>query len=200
MAEGGSLLDLVTGGSRQVGNYFNILSGLTSVVVVGFPALLIAAGAPTHRPDFATLVKHLQGGFHIGEVAFFGVMVLVAGITVHPFQFAMTQLLEGYWGHGSLQRRAMSRSQRLETARWYALEELGGTAGPQVEAIDKDLHQITSLFSDDTLGTSVIKRLRAGQRRLVYRRIEPGVVWQQTGKAATRYPTHPELIMPTRLA
>jgi hypothetical protein len=199
MAGGGGLLDVVTGGSRQVGNYFNILSGLTSVVVVGFPALLMAAGAPEHRPDVAVLARHLQAGFHLGYVVLFGLLVLVVGITIHPLQFGMTQLLEGYWGHGRLQRRAMERSQRRHTEQWWAITATSREARSRVDSIDEQLKLILKKRTSLIAPQSVLEDLDDEERELVDARIAPNLAWQQLGMAAARYPTNPDEVLPTRL-
>ena len=199
MAEGGGALDLMAGVSRQIGNYFSIISGLTSVVMVGFPALLIAAGAPAQRPDISLLTRHLHDGLNIGNLALFSVLVFIAGVTAHPLQFGMTQILEGYWGHGRLQRRAMSRSQRRHTANWWNLSDSGIEARARLGAIDGEL----KLVGDQRkiaqfLGTPT-ERLDQKERDLVDSRIEPNVAWETAGMAAARYPSHPDQVLPTRL-
>lgn len=198
MAEGsGGLLDAVTGGARQIGPYFSVLSGLTSVVLVGFPVLLLAAGAPGRRPDLAILGAHLRTGVNLTAVIAFGVLVLVAAITMHPLQFATTQLLEGYWGHGRLQRRAMSRSQRQHLDKWSALADTFEQAEKDLDLIDDELNRVKKAMAQ--AGPLDLPALQLEQRRLEERRIEPSVRSEQAGIALSRYPVSTDQLMATRL-
>ena len=66
------------------------------------PVLLLAAGAPAQRPDIGLFARHLHNGLNIGTLALFSVLVFIAGVTVHPLQFGLAQILEGYWGRYDL--------------------------------------------------------------------------------------------------
>jgi hypothetical protein len=199
MSEGTGLLDVVTGASRQVGNYFNVLSGLTSVVMVGFPALLLASGAPARRPSLSLLDHHLHNAFGLGNIAAFGVLVLVTGITMHPLQFGMTQILEGYWGHGRLQRLAMSRCERRHMATLWALMDSDKRAEKELKDIDDKLKDVTTQRDEaQSIGASTTD-LDERERELLDGRIDPNVALEMAGMAEARYPARPDEILPTRL-
>jgi hypothetical protein len=189
----------MVGASRQIGNYFSVVSGLTSVVMVGFPILLIAAGAPAQRPDISLLARHLHEGLNIGNLALFGVLVFVAGVTVHPLQFGMTQILEGYWGHGRLQRRAMGRSQRRHTATWWKLRDSGVEARDRVSLIDGELTLVVDQRRLAQLHGESTEQFDLRERELLDSQIEPSIAWEMAGMAAARYPVKPEEVVPTRL-
>ena len=216
MAEGTGVLDLVTGASRHVGTYFNVLSGLTSVVIVGFPALLLASGAPTRRPSMGLLGHHLHTAFGLGTIAAFGVLIFVTGITVHPLQFGMTQILEGYWGHGRLQRLAMSRCERRHMATFWALMDSDKRAQIELDEIDAKLGTVATqrrvaqsspLSSWDRFWRRLTLRpppgsitdLEERERELLRKSIEPNVVLETDGMAEDRYPARADEILPTRL-
>jgi hypothetical protein len=89
--------DPTLGTGASVGKYFSIVSVLPSSVFVAWCYFLFAAGSWSGVPSLATLannnpVKHPEYGI--------GALVLTLAIAVigHPAQFALVQLVEGYWG------------------------------------------------------------------------------------------------------
>ncbi len=89
-------------GSR-IGRYFSLVSMLPALFLVLWSAALAAAGAWTGAPDLALFADRFG---RLDLVAFGWILLasLATGLFVHPLQFGMTQLLEGYWGNHPLAR------------------------------------------------------------------------------------------------
>jgi hypothetical protein len=85
------------GGWLRLGNYFQLISIIPGAVIVLPVAALIASGAPRISPSAEALVQAVHAA-NFATWFLLGLTVITVGMIVHPFQFAMTQLLEGYWG------------------------------------------------------------------------------------------------------
>ena len=72
---------------------------------------LLAAGAWS-GPFEPAKALHAAGKLGVGEIVTLLVAALLLGLVLHPFQFSMTQLLEGYWGGSGI---------GLRLARWRIL-------------------------------------------------------------------------------
>jgi hypothetical protein len=91
-----SLAGTLLSTARQVGRYFSLTSALPASALVLWTYTLIASGAAAGRPR----LSNLSGKFTptLAEIGVFVLIVIVISLFMHPLQFGMTQLLEGYWG------------------------------------------------------------------------------------------------------
>src|SRR4051812_43446049 len=94
--------------TERVGRYFSVVSGLTTLVALLIPIALLAAGAPGNRPTFSQMFDRI-GDLGFAGLALTSIAVLALGLILHPLQYPLTQLLEGYWGTSSFATTAMSR-------------------------------------------------------------------------------------------
>jgi len=95
--------------SRSIGRYFSVISMVPSLLFVLYVYGLFAAGAWSGSFEPAKAL-HAAGKLGVSEIVALLVAALVLGLVLHPFQFSMTQLLEGYWeGSGIGRRLALSR-------------------------------------------------------------------------------------------
>jgi hypothetical protein len=82
------------GGLTRVGRYLTVVSALPSVVFTAYIYLLIKTGAWGGAVNWSGAVMQ----FNIGEAAILTIASFVVALALHPLQFSLTQLLEGYWG------------------------------------------------------------------------------------------------------
>jgi hypothetical protein len=122
--------------SRDVaGPYFSLVSVLPSALLVFHVFLLFASGGWSGRPDFHRAASTI---LHLGLT---GVLLLVVAsfsvaLVIHPLQFALVQLLEGYGGASRLVEHARGfrmkhHWQRINklTDRKHSRCRLGGWSG-----------------------------------------------------------------------
>ncbi len=111
----------VAGAARDsVGRYFSLVSALPSALLVLYGFALFASHGWSGPPNLALVgsaVLRLGIG---GSLALVAVSIAV-GLALHPLQFAMVQLLEGYWGVSAPAQRL--RRMRMKH-RWEHLRAL----------------------------------------------------------------------------
>lgn len=95
-----------------VGRYFSLVSALPSAILVTFVFTLASSGAWSGPPDWGKAGATIMDvGF--GTIAAMAAAALVLGLALHPLQFLIVQLYEGYWGVSSVMRRlAFARTMR----------------------------------------------------------------------------------------
>lgn len=90
----------ITSATRDVmGRYFSLVSAVPAVVLTIYAFLLIASGAWSHYPRFGRAFDRLAD-LKWGEAVALGLLSLGIALLMHPLQYAMVQVLEGYWGSG----------------------------------------------------------------------------------------------------
>jgi len=85
---------------NTIGRYFSLTSMVPSVLFVLWTYVLLASGAGSGPPD----LNRLAPAFTISAEKVSGLVLatLFVGLFLHPLQFGMTRLLEGYWGVSSV--------------------------------------------------------------------------------------------------
>lgn len=96
-----------------VGRYFTIISIVPSLLLAVFVYLLVQSGASEHPPNWSSAFEKL-GELGIGGTFVLLVSAAALGLVLHPLQFALVQLLEGYWGQSSL-----GSALRAHRIRWH---------------------------------------------------------------------------------
>lgn len=81
----------------RIGRYFGIVSMLPSLFLVLWTYALLRSGAWAGTPDPGKTIIAL-GHWNVIGIAWLLAVTLLVALLLHPLQFAMTQLLEGYWG------------------------------------------------------------------------------------------------------
>jgi hypothetical protein len=137
---------------RQVGHHFAVVAGIPSLVVTTFFTLLVASGAPSQAPNPERAADAAQS-LGLTGIGLLLVALLACGLILQPFQFAFTQLLEGYWGTSAPAVLAMRRSARRHAQRMVRLERVF------------DLAQRPIAVSD-----SALSKVRAKQDKLILRK------------------------------
>ena len=163
---------LVSGTRQAIGQYFSVVSVLPSILLVIYVFVLTTSGSWLGSPDWDkafTAIRDL--GF--GGTALLATIGIAVALVLHPLQFAMTQILEGYWGPGrTMQQVRVARIRRYRERRQWLEDE----AGKAIEALEE--WQIS-----DGVGLKV---------QLLSQRDE-------AFRVTLDYPEDPDHIMPTRL-
>lgn len=145
---------------------------------------LVAAGAPHKRPS----IDAFQAAFNSADLAAWLTMAAVVvgvGMLLHPFQFAMTRVLEGYWGPTSIGIHAMYTRATLHLDRRRRLQD---------GAIDSDEEASRPPWqserpSEDSDWVAIEDRIR----------LEANLEAGELRDAASRYPADDFRTLPTRL-
>ena len=82
---------------RSIGRYFTVISMVPSLLFVLYAYGLFAANA-WPGPFQPAKALHAAENLSIAKIVALLAAALLLGLVLHPFQFSMTQLLEGYWG------------------------------------------------------------------------------------------------------
>src|SRR5437870_5027063 len=106
--------------SLRIGRYFNIVSVTTSSILVTFIAGLVAAGALEGTPSLERLIGTIKT-LNLADGALFTLGTLLVGLMLHPLQYALVQMLEGYWGGNHVAILAMDAAAVLHVHRWDKL-------------------------------------------------------------------------------
>jgi hypothetical protein len=88
----------------KVGRYFGVVSMLPALFLTLWTAALLNSNAWRTAPDLKLIAIRL-GNWSLTGIAWLLVATLLVALFLHPLQFAMTQLLEGYWGSSKLATR-----------------------------------------------------------------------------------------------
>lgn len=114
-------------GASAIGRYFTVVSLVPSVVFVAYVTLLLRSGTwAGSSVDFAGSAA----GLDVKDVALSGVASLLVALALHPLQFAVIQIFEGYWGSSYCARKFATRHIMRHRHRAMRLRNL---------ATDKDL-------------------------------------------------------------
>lgn len=139
----------VTGATRDsIGRYFSLVSFIPSTFLVAYAFILLSSGVLHHPPDPNSVVRAMS---HLGlaEVAALLALSVGLGLVLHPLQFAMVQLLEGYWGIGNIAQQARATRIWWHQRRLVALGERAGYYENKLENLPEggDPQDQIALFS-----------------------------------------------------
>lgn len=127
---------------HRIGRYFGVVSMLPALFLVLWSAALIASGAWRGRPRLESLGAAF-GQPTVAKVAWILVLSLATGLFLHPLQFAMTQVLEGYWGHSRIGRILTGMRIDRYRRKQRELENRRATIGDQLrELVDARLELV----------------------------------------------------------
>lgn len=185
-------------GGRAIGRYFVVISMVPSLLFVMYIYGLLAAGA--WSGDFDP-VKAVHAAVHLSviEIVALVLAALLLGLVLHPFQFPMTQFLEGYWGDKGIgQKVARRRIQHYRSVAFgleddvdEADEAWRGAAQDDRKPPDPIAHG--DLQGPDQSDEMWLDSWRGNRGLADYWRAEA------SRAARSRYPMAARRIMPTRL-
>ena len=99
-----AIADIASSTRETVGRYFSLVSALPAVLLVVYAFMLIASGAWNHIPSFRHAF-HTLASLSLGEIVVLLIAALGTALILHPLQFVMVRVLEGYWGPGPVAAR-----------------------------------------------------------------------------------------------
>jgi len=175
-----------TSGAAAIGRYFTVVSFVPSTVFVAYVAVLIRSGV---FDDGSVDVGAAFEGLEIGDAAVLGFASLMVSLALHPLQYPLIQVFEGYWGGTRLGRllavqHIIRHRERSLTFREHAVN-LHDDSRPEAKP-DQD-------------GKLVAQAPYAAKRRATPAQVaafyQSGESWRLHGG----YPHKTEAIMPTRL-
>jgi hypothetical protein len=173
---------VVSGTGKAIGRYFSVVSVLPSILLVVYVFLLSSSGSWRHAPDWHAAFAALRN-VGLAGAAVLTVSGIVVALVMHPLQFSMVQLLEGYWGPGWLARRIRVSRIHRHRKRLGWVNRLAADAEGTIKRIDDDdpsLDQLTPEAIARLMVTALTQRDEAARSR-------------------DRYPVEPQHMMPTRL-
>jgi hypothetical protein len=183
------------GGLAKFGDYFQLISIIPAAVVVLITYLLVAGGAPTHRPSWYSIGLSIKS-FNLATGSALIIAVVTVGMTLHPFQFVAIQFLEGYWGPTNIGRIAMFTRARVHHSRWRRYQ--------RCKLYSEQDHKSAIEYLQSLEGASLTEdKIVEAEIEILRSRIN----WQEFTTASDRYPrverdSYPMGVgefMPTRL-
>jgi hypothetical protein len=112
--------DLSGGVSQAFTLRFYLVDLLPTMLLALLPIILWDSGAPFDKPSLQNL-SLVERDPKAWQVALFLVGILSIAVILQPFQLALVQFLEGYWGPSPLQQRAAEIGIELQRRRWREL-------------------------------------------------------------------------------
>jgi hypothetical protein len=161
--------------SGRIGRYFNIVSSLPSAVFVSYVFLLVSSGAwsgPVRMSDALAKID-------LKQAALLALLSFVAALALHPLQFSIIQLFEGYWGTSALARQLAVVRTRHHRRRLTALRRASGEARLRLRELE-DLTGAVWSHAADRLLPEVVRQDESDRE------------WQS-------YPESVREVLPTRL-
>ncbi len=183
---------------QRIGRYFTLVSLIPALLLVMWTYIVIASGPPSERPAIRN-VSTAFSQWPVGKVTGLVLATLAAALILHPLQFAITQLLEGYWGttplataamklrvvhHRKRQRQLLDKATNSHDA-WHGksaeLLQMDKDPGQNSQPLDVRIDALMTSKRGDPLMLDVI------------------VEQEAMARYTNNYPDDPTRMMPTRL-
>jgi hypothetical protein len=190
--------DVTFGTGAAIGRYFSVVSTVPSFVLALWVYVLLASGAATGSPSW-THLKANNPFDNVGSAIAVVLLGIGLALVVHPTQFAIVQIMEGYGGTTRLGRELRARMVLGHLRRQAKATQLVRDAvGSERRAIrDSGLEDVSSLLSptrlssrqDDVLPvlSAQIQRRTASSERDSYPRIAADTLPTRLGNVLRRY-------------
>lgn len=161
--------------AATVGRYFTVVSVVPSLLLVAFIIIMVKSGAWGHEPDFGEGIRALT---QLGLGGTFALILgaLALGVVLHPLQFALVQLLEGYWGVSAFSSALRENRIRYHLRRLYELDAHGKRSSQPADnwdpvirrAVRAEARRLRSVYPDvmDVMPTRLGNALRAAERNI----------------------------------
>ena len=174
------LADVATSARDTIGRYFSVVSLIPSALLVVWIFLLVTSGAWSGSPNPSRSLQAL-GELGVGGSVGLVLAAIALGLLLHPVQYGMVQVLEGYWGAGSSGRRAFVLGLRRHSTRRDDLEG-------QIDDLNDTAAELCSRMNEAESPSHYLEL----QREWVAASVE----LQQLKRVADRYPEAPADVMP----
>jgi hypothetical protein len=148
--------------NRRFGNV-SLLPNLALVLLV---LALLAGGAPAEPPNAGRILNTLDGLSLVRAAAVVALVVIVS-LILHPFQFSLVRLLEGYWDATRVGRAIGALGRAFHRRRRQRLEQavlLKAETPAQMERLQQAAEQLAHYPSEERLlPTKLGNTLRAAE-------------------------------------
>lgn len=102
-----SMTDVAGVARESIGRYFSLVSFIPSALLVAYAFVLLSSGSLHRSPDLAD-VAHTVSHLTLADLAALIFLSVAVGLALHPLQFVLVQVLEGYWGAATAAQHARS--------------------------------------------------------------------------------------------
>lgn len=199
-----SPVDAAVTSSSVIGRYFAVVSVVPAALLVMYVTLLLGAGAWAGPLDPARIGRTIDD-LGLVDLAWLIAAALVLALLIHPLKFAMTQLLEGYWGVSSvglaLGAQATKRHHRRVTSlvdKGQEFHRLWVTQGAALWGGEQESRDPRA-----SAGSGLLQQQSEALLALAMPEAEPLMplyyAHQAYEKARAGYPNELHRVMPTRL-
>ncbi len=195
------IIDSALDGGARIGRYFSIVSMVPTTIFTLYVADLLASGAWSSSFQSIRMIRFLLDP-NLPRLALLLLASLFLGLAMHPLQFSLTQILEGYWGlsssavrlasirvnyHRALARRLEREIECSRDLLYRGVDQVlldGGRRGVIDAAGRIDLPRFNQFMNGNRRGDELIgSMLRVGAAEA----------------ARAQYPKEKRRILPTRL-
>lgn len=161
----------------RIGRHFSVAALLPGLFLTLWLSALVASGAVTGSPSLTSLGHSFDS---LAHAAWLIIIAIAAGLFVHPLQFSIIQLFEGYWGAGRLGVAAA----HFRVVHYRRRER----------HLDETIAGAQQRMAEESAGEDYLLDNERGDR-LMYAYIQN----QEALRLHGRYPAEQRRIMPTRL-
>jgi hypothetical protein len=178
-----------SGLSDQIGRYFAAVSFTSSLTLVGAVVGVAASGALQGTPSLSNIVMAFRD-IGIRDAFLLGLAAVVVGLALHPLQFAMVQLLEGYWGASRIAVASAATLRHRSFDRVVALDNQRERDSNELEELE--LRRDAAIDREDPSLVPVARALELRWLRLI-------ASSEEAARLREKYPAGRDRVMPTAL-
>lgn len=166
-------------GSKVIGRYFTVVSFIPSTVFTTYFLVLKRSGAWSKpKIDLAGALTSLD----LKDAVALGFGGLLLALALHPMQFTLVQIFEGYWGGSWVAVRAAAWCTMCHRRRWIKLQKATGEYALQIEEL-QDMHKSPPAATANASFAQMKEHIAAAEQTRIW----------------GYYPRQIEQVMPTRL-
>jgi hypothetical protein len=160
--------------TSRIGNRFLMVTLFPNALLAGFVAFLLAAGAPDRRPSFSQAVAALNNG-SFRDVVTLSIVIVIGSLALHPLQYPLIQIVEGYWHSLPFGAVAAQSSINRRTQEWDYLRATAkrnpDESSESYQAVIAAQHKLIWLprRKEHLLPTTLGNVLRVGEARAAER-------------------------------
>lgn len=110
-------VEVALAGAGHLGRSFRVVSVLPGLTLVFYVFGLLASRTADGRLDLTRLTASVRS-LSFTDVAILVLLSFIVGLVLHPLQFGVVQLLEGYWGPSMVGRSLIAARSEAHRRRW----------------------------------------------------------------------------------
>ncbi len=130
------VVDTALGAAARIGPYFSVVSFVPAALFTAAVVPLLAARPWTGEPHWSQALDTLSHPTFVQFAILFALVMFIA-LALHPLQYALIQVMEGYWGVGSLALRLARTRLRHHLGRLDSLLDRSSSALKDAETLQR---------------------------------------------------------------